>query len=239
MNLDALLQLADPIGALLGFLLTLLVFSYIFGDNGLFRLAIHIFIGVASAYATALIVYNIILNQLILPMFGAGTGQLIWLVIPLFLGVWMLFNISPRLGRFGSPMLAYLVGAGAATAIGGAILGTLFPQVGASINLFDLTAAQADNPGQNLVILFGEALLVLVGTLLTLIYFHFGASSQGQASGHRHPIIELLGQFGQGFIAITFGALFAGVYMAALSALIERVVFVLNYVWGLISQFVL
>jgi hypothetical protein len=36
-------------------------------------------------------------------------------------------------------------------------------------------------------------------------------------------MIEALGAMGQGFIAVTFGLLFAGVYMAALTAFIERV----------------
>jgi predicted membrane protein len=44
-------QLADPIGAIIGFILTIMVLSYIIGDNALFRLAIHIFIGAASGYA--------------------------------------------------------------------------------------------------------------------------------------------------------------------------------------------
>ena len=37
-------QLADPIGAIIGFALTIMVLSYIIGDNILFRLAISIFI---------------------------------------------------------------------------------------------------------------------------------------------------------------------------------------------------
>jgi hypothetical protein len=38
---------------------------------------------------------------------------------------------------------------------------------------------------------------------------------------------------GRVFIAITFGVLFAGIYMSALTALIERLSFVLNFIRGL------
>ena len=56
--MDFGLGLADVIGAFVGFVLTLLVFSYIFGDNVLFRIAMHIFIGVAAGYVVAISVYK-------------------------------------------------------------------------------------------------------------------------------------------------------------------------------------
>ena len=38
--------------------------------------------------------------------------------------------------------MAYLVGVGAAVAIGGAVLGTLLPQISATFDNFDLKSAQ-------------------------------------------------------------------------------------------------
>ncbi len=40
---------------------------------------------------------------------------------------------------------------------------------------------------------------------------------------------------GRIFIAITFGVLFAGVYMSALTAMIERLSTIINFVRGLIG----
>ena len=48
------------IGPIVAMLLTIMVLSYIIGDNILFRLAVHIFIGVASGYAAVLILYNVL-----------------------------------------------------------------------------------------------------------------------------------------------------------------------------------
>lgn len=134
----ASLTLPDLVGALISFTFTIIVFSYILGDNPLFRLVIHIFIGVAAGFAAGMIFYNVILNQLIFPLIEKPAATFLFVVPPLLLGIWLLSKIFPGLRRFGNPVVAYLVGVGAATAIGGAVLGTIFPQIGASASLFDL-----------------------------------------------------------------------------------------------------
>ena len=61
-------ELLDLLGALLGFVLTLIVFSYIWGDNPIFRLVNHIFIGVAAGYVVLVTINNVILPRLIFPL---------------------------------------------------------------------------------------------------------------------------------------------------------------------------
>ncbi len=63
---------------------------------------------------------------------------------------------------------------------------------------------------------------MLVGTVLTLAAFHFSAGRTADGTPKRPAIIEGIAWFGRIFVAITLGALFAGVYMAALTAMIER-----------------
>lgn len=222
MNIAAL-SLADQIGTLLGFTLTLFVFSYVFGDNVLFRLTIHVFIGVAAGYAVVVAWYNVIWPQLIYPFINGSRSALLFAVIPLVLSGVLLLKVSPRLSPLGNPAMAYMVGVGVAAAIGGAVMGTIFPQVGASINLFDLDLAQQG--GSTLWLYLAKGSVVLVGTLTTLIYFHFGARSIAGQPPERRGWIEALAGVGQVFIAITFGVLFAGVYTASLTALIERIHF--------------
>jgi hypothetical protein len=60
---------------------------------------------------------------------------------------------------------------------------------------------------------------MLVGTVTTLAYFHFGAHPRKNRPPQRQKWIAALGMVGEWFIAITFGALFAGVYLAAATAL--------------------
>jgi len=67
MNL-ADISILDLAGTFLGFVLTLMTFSYVFGDNALFRIAIHIFIGVSAGYAAIIAWYSVIWPQLVMPI---------------------------------------------------------------------------------------------------------------------------------------------------------------------------
>lgn len=226
------MSLPDLAGSALGFFLTLMVFSYIFGDNGLFRAAIYIFIGVASGYAAVVAWYNVIWPQLILPAAFGSQSERLFAAFPLLLSALLLFKASPRLSALGNPAIAYLLGVGAATAIGGAILGTVFPQTLASMSLFEQeNLAQ----GGNYVYQLAKGGLILVGTLATLAYFHFGARQYPNQPAHRPKWLEWTGWVGQAFIAMTFGAIFAGVYSAALTALIERIYFIKDFILTLFA----
>jgi hypothetical protein len=225
----------DLIGAVLGFFLTLMVVSYLIKDNALFRLAIHIFIGVAAGYATVLVVYNVLWYQLLVPLLNNPLKQLSLAVPPILLGIWLLTKASPRLSRAGSPVVAFLVGVGAATAITGAITGTLFPQINSTINLFDLGATGLS--GSKLLGWVVNALFILVGTIASLAYFHFGVRT-GEGKASQRPLwIDVLSQIGQVFISVAFGVLFAGAYAAALAALVERVSFIWQFISNLLSSF--
>jgi hypothetical protein len=228
-------SLADQTGMVIGFLLTLSVFSYLLRDNALFRLVIHIFIGVAAAYVAAVIWYNVIWPQLLLPL-GSGDAATTWLaLVPLLLSILLLAKAIPRLSAAGSPALAFLVGVGAAVAIGGAITGTIVPQVLASINA---GATQTTYPGAARTWL--DAVnwgLILLGTIATLAYFHFGARRRGAGQPpSRAAWIEEIAGIGKLFIAVTLGAIFAGVYAASLAALVERLGFIVQFFQAVLAK---
>ena len=220
-------ELPDFFGAVLGFILTVLIFTYIIGDNPFFRFAIHLFIGVASGFALVVVFYNVFWNQVFLAIIEQPSQALL-MAPALLAGVWLLVTKSvTRLSRLGNWIMAFLVGAGAATAIGGAVLGTLFPQIGATGSLFDMGGAQGFQGG--LAGYLFRGLIILAGTLTTLIYFHFGVRTSPDGQQTRHPLVQELARVGQVFIAITFGVLFAGVYAAALASMIERLNFIVEF----------
>ena len=129
--------------------------------------------------------------------------------------------------------MAYIVGVSAAAAIGGAVLGTLIPQTLASMNLLDVQASQAFDADLGLRLVNG--IIILIGTLTTLSYFQFSSLSSITDKTQLQTWIEALGQIGQVFVAITFGFLFAGVFSAALTALIGRVLFSVEFFRAIID----
>jgi hypothetical protein len=227
----------DFTGTIIGFLLTCLVLSYIFGDNPLFRFSVHLFIGVAAGFAGAVALRNVIIPNLILPLLSIVEGDYslpsLLSLVPFILSVLLLTKLSPRLGRVGNVSMAFLVGIGAAVAIWGAVFGTLLPQTQATINQLDITfLLQGSNPGEALGNLFGSVLSILI-TVLTLIYFHFSTLSSAP-NAQRPNWLEKTAFAGQMFIAVTFGIVFAGVYTASLTALIDRLNALIEYVFALL-----
>ena len=227
-------SLIDLLGAILGFVLTLFVFSYILGDNFLFRFAVYVFIGVAAGYAAVMVFYNVIWPQLVDPLLFGSRSQRLFAIIPLAMSILLLLRTSSRLSVLSTPIFAYLVGVGAAAAIGGAVIGTVVPQVNATIDGFDLFSIQAvgEDYWLRVVERFGNASIILLGTLTTLIYFHFGIRSTRDISPRRAPWIEGIAWIGQIFIAITLGTVFAGVFASALAALVERLSFMLRLIFS-------
>ncbi len=213
------MSLLDLITGIAAFLFTLFIFSYLIGDNPLFRLAVYIFVGVSAGYVAAVAFRQVLWPDLLFPLLTGSVAQKALLVMPLILSALLLTKVSPRLTSLGMPAMALLVGVSAAVAVGGAVTGTLLPQAGATINLFD-THAAASVP-QLAQMMFNGA-WILAGVTTTLVYFHFGARTTRDGSARRFGFIEFLAFIGSIFLAITLGVLFAGVYSAALTALIDR-----------------
>jgi hypothetical protein len=214
-------NLLSFLSSLSGFIFTVLILSYLLGDNPLFRVGIYLFIGISVGYVLSVTWHQVIWPQLIQPMISGAVFrdvQQAFLIFPLLGSVLLLVKIFPRLSGLGQLPTALLVGVGAAVAVGGAILGTLIPQVEATINAFDLRIART-----NAFFALFNGVLVLIGILGTLAYFQFGARKREDGTVRRNALIEALTWIGRIYIAISFGVLFAGVYLAALTAFISRV----------------
>lgn len=206
----AFLTSPDFIVGALSLLFTVLILSYVVGDNSAFRLAIHVFIGISAGYVAAIVLLQVIANKMISPLFSGLNGETTFVVIPsLILGLLLLTKMSPRIEWMGRPVVAFLVGTGAAAAVAGAVSGTIYPQTAGSVN----------GIGQDLV----KGVLVLLGTVATLAYFQFTLLGNKAPTGRRGWLIASIALVGQVFIAITFGTLFAGVFSAALTALVDRI----------------
>ena len=170
----------DLLSTIFGLILTLMVFSYLLDDNPLFRVAVYIFIGVSAGYAATVVCYQVLSPKLLAPLRTGDPNQLLLTVIPLFLSISLLAKLTPRISWIGNFAMAVLVGVGAAAALGGAVLGTLIPQVQAAMDAFDFRSAATTSDA-----FFGllNGIVMLVGTVFTLGYFHFSAERAADAGG--------------------------------------------------------
>ena len=216
----------DFLAGLVGLILTLLIFSYLIGDNPLFRLATYLFIGVSSGYAAAAIWHYVLIPKLFNPLRSSDPTQLLLAVIPFFLCFTLFKNLPRRTFGTENSARAILAGGGAATALGGAALGTLIPQSLAAMDMFDLRGLDRAQAFARLV----QGAIMLAGTVAALGYFQFSASRAPDGTPKRNAFFEGVAWLGKVFIAITFGTLFAGVYMAALTAMIERLSSMINFI---------
>jgi hypothetical protein len=77
-----------------------------------------------------------------------------------------------------------------------------------------------------------ESAFFLIGTIASLVYFNFSARSKDGQPPQRTPLVNLFAWIGQFFIAVTLGAVFAGVLTSTITALIERGDFIITAITG-------
>jgi hypothetical protein len=209
---------AEQIGLLAGFVLTLFVFSYVLGDNFLYRIAVYVFVGLAAGYITIVTTEGVILPWLRSTVLGGDFGGMVLGVIPVVLAVLLLLKASARFGGAGSLALAFIIGVGAAVAVVGAISGSLLPLANAtsSVGSGDLL----------------NSVLVFIGVVSSLIYFQYLARRLPDGSTRRNIVVRFFGTIGQGFIVVTFGALYAAAIISSLTVFSERLGFILARILG-------
>jgi hypothetical protein len=205
-------------------ILTLMVYSYLLGDNPLYRLAEHLFVGSSIGYAAVIIFHNILRPHLFEPLRRDAAGN--WpYIITLLLGLLLLAKGRRSIAWLGNTPLGCLFGVGSALAIGGALLGSFLPQIQASwVSLSPATAGGVEAALDNL--------FIAVGTVGTLTYFYFTMGA-GKKTGNR--FVRFWGVIGKWVILITFGAIFGNRIMSYVSLLIGRMQFLLGDWLGLIG----
>jgi hypothetical protein len=216
--------MSDIFAVWLAAILTLIVYSYLLGDNPLYRLAQHIFVGSSVGYAVVVVVHSVLRPRLMEPLFQDAGANWPYL-LPLVLGLLLLTKIRGSTAWSGNSSVAFLFGVGAALAIGGALFGSFLPQIQASwVSISPRTAGGGVAAANNL--------LLSVGTICTIAYFYF---TMGVRGGPGSGFARFASAIGRWVILITFGAIFGNRVMAYVSLLIERVYFLLGDWLGLLG----
>src|SRR5687767_11749179 len=90
---------------------TLMIFSYVIGDNFLFKLALYIFTGVSAGYIASVSWQQVLWPKLFSPFFSfffGGDQQVLPLIVPLIGSLMILMKISPRLAGIGRFAMAFI-----------------------------------------------------------------------------------------------------------------------------------
>lgn len=205
---------ANLLTGFLSFIFTVGILSYLFGDNPLYRLVLHVFIGVSVGYGVLVIIYQVLQPRLIAPLLSTNISLIALTTIPLILFIFLAFKLSPRTAALGNISVAYLVGVGTAVAVGGAVTGTLVPQIsGTWLSIL---------PGGGRSFL--NNLIIVVGTISTLLYFQFwlrGRTATGEIQ--RAAVLHWVSQVGQFFLVVTLGVIYGGMILSGLAIFGERI----------------
>lgn len=210
--------MSEQVGLWIGFILTLMVFSYLLGDNFLYRLATYVFVGLTAGFVTMITVESVLLPWIRSTIQSGDPGGLILGAIPLLLGLLLLLRTTPRVGRLGQLALAFVIGIGTAVALVGAISGTLLP-------ITNTTAASIGADALN-------GFILILGVVCTLIYFQYLARRLPTGETRRGLVARAFGAVGQGFIVVTLGALYGGAILSGLVVFSDRIAFILTRIAG-------
>ena len=197
----------EIIGAWLVVLMTLSIFSYLYGDNFFYKSAEHIFVGVSAGYIFAITfwdqIYPNLLGRLLPSYIDAGYDFDISYIIPLILGIFMILRLVPSLSWLARISIAYIVGMAAGLKFYVFINSNILFQIKSSAIDFSLSYFEIFNQ-----------LIILIGVICGLIYFFFSKEHKGT--------IGKISKLGVYFLMIKFGASFGFAVMGRISLLIGR-----------------
>lgn len=180
--------------------LTLCIFSFLYRDNPLYKLAEHLFVGVSAGYYVAQAYKETILPNLWVPL--AHEGNLVRLGA-LVLSVLMFSRFVPRVSWLSRWPIAFVVGMYAGINVIAFGSGDLIIQLESTM----LDFLHGGTLGVN-------NLLLVVGLASSLLYFYFSREHRG--------VLGVVSRTGVWFLMVSFGASFGYTVMSRVSLAIGR-----------------
>ena len=208
---------AQLVGAWVSIFLTLCIFSYLYGDNPVYKFAEHLFLGVSVGVATSAQFYGAIKPNLLDQVFVSDLSELNWpRLCALALLVMLFLRYGPKqISWLARIPIAFIVAAFAGLKLTGEAQSNLITQVGGTIpNLREvyeqhqLVDVNADFAG-----VFSAVFLAL-GLAAALLHFYFSAP--------HNPAMRVVSRFGVLVLMLSFGASFGFTVMGRISLAIGR-----------------
>ncbi|MBU8933145.1 MAG: hypothetical protein KOO62_03975 [candidate division Zixibacteria bacterium] len=188
-------------------LLTLAIFSFLYRDNPVYKMAESLLIGVSIGYFLVITWSNTLMDLLFVPLVQDAKWPL---VLPLALGLMMFGRFHKRTASLSRIPIAILIGSGAGVAIPAMLEARTLRQITATVGPLLSESGQPD----------WSVIVVLTGVITTLAYFYFSREHKGVLGG--------VAKGGTYFLMIFFGTTFGYTVMSRMSTLIGRVEFLLS-----------
>jgi|CXWL01.1.fsa_nt_gi hypothetical protein len=223
---------ARTIGLWCAAFFTLAVFSFLYADNPLYKVAESVLVGVSAAYWMVVAFWDVIVPNLIgkiwpslvqawaIPgLTGPEAERNLVYVVPLVLGIMLLWRLMPAGAWIARWPLAVIIGTTAGLRLIGFLHGdflvqirnTIVPLVVFTGGVFDFWSSVSN-------------IIIVVGVLCCLMYFFFSFEHAG--------VVGKAAKVGIWMLMITFGAAFGYTVMGRIALLAARLEFLLdNWLW--------
>ena len=215
----------------LGAISTIAIYSFLYKENQFYRAFEHALLGSAAGMGTAVVVRQQLIDKWAVPVFSSCrsvfsqgfTPEIIsglLLIIPGIIGLLWYFQYSKKYFWISRIAFCITMGAGAGLAFKDKF-NQLMPQIAETCkpvwvgSSFVRDASLANRIGMSI-----ENIIFMTGTVTVLIYFFFVFS-------RKKLYIKAPASLGRWFLMIALGAFFGNTFMTRLSALIERVHFII------------
>jgi hypothetical protein len=202
------------IGAWVATGLTLFIFSFLYKDNPLFKLAENLYVGVSVGYTIVKTYDTVIVHLIWKPIVENGEWALL---IPVAIGLLMLTRYVPKAAWLSRYAFAFIVGVGSGLAIPRVISSYILKQIEDTVRPLMVMV-----PGDGVTFTFNilnpasslNTIIILIGVSSVLFYFFFSVEHTGPG--------KAVARTGILFLMIAFGAAFGYTVMARMSLLIGR-----------------
>lgn len=220
------------IGLWVAALMTLFIFSFMYGDNPLYKFAEAVVVGVSAAYWMVVGFWTVIIPNLVGPLFPAwvqswampglspvrGPTWYVYL-IPLVLGVMLLWRLAPVGGWISRWPLAFIIGTFAGLRLVGFFQADFMNQINNSILPFVVVGESGYDFWASV-----RNVLMVASILVCLVYFFFSIEHKGAVGG--------VARVGIWVLMITFGAAFGYTVMGRIALLAIRFEFLFDdWLW--------
>jgi hypothetical protein len=220
--------MSGDLGIWLAALLSLAIYSFLYKDNPIYRFAESLLIGVSVGFLLVVTFDSTVMPKAFEPIAAqfkivfahgiSGVPGLLWVVIPVVLGLFMFARFVPGWAWLSRIALALYIGFGAGVSIPATMQSYILKQIEGTIRPFLEI---------NSVWSAFSAFFILIGLIAVISYFFFSKAHTGN--------FGRVARLGTYFLMIFFGATFGYTVMARISLLIGRLQFLLGDWLGLIS----